>query len=220
MKLSSKTMTVLKNFSSINQSMVFEKGNVLRSMSPHKSILAFAKIDEEIERDAVVYDMGRFLTVISMYNEPNIDFQEKMFEITEGNKKAHYTYADPSMVESPKKTAKFENSDVEVDLTAENLTAVLKACHAMQLPDVAFIGENGKCYIKAMDSESPSVDGFSIEIGDSSEDFIIVIKSDNMKLIPTDYVARFSIPRIAEFKTTDESLTYYIAVTANKSKKG
>lgn len=220
MKFSSKTLGILRNFDTINQSMVFEKGRIIRSMSPHKSILAFANIDEEIEQDAVVYDMGRFLTVLSMYQDPEIEFEDKMFKITEGKKKAHYAYADASMVEAPKKSAKFGEADVEVELSSANLTAVLKACGAMQLPDVAFIGEGGKCYIRAMDSDSPTSDGFDIEIGDAAEDFIIVMKADNLKLINTDYNARFSIPRIAEFKSTDGTLTYYIAVTANKSKKG
>ena len=40
MKLSDKTISVLKNFSSINQSILFKEGNKLRTISVMKNILA------------------------------------------------------------------------------------------------------------------------------------------------------------------------------------
>ena len=51
MKLSDKTLSVLKNFSSINQSILFKEGNKLRTISVMKNILAEATINEEFSRD-------------------------------------------------------------------------------------------------------------------------------------------------------------------------
>ena len=40
MKLSEQTIEVLQNFSSINQSLLFKEGNVLKTVSPQKTVLA------------------------------------------------------------------------------------------------------------------------------------------------------------------------------------
>ena len=50
MKLSEKTVNLLKNFAGINQSILFKKGNKLRTMSVMKNILAEAEVEEEFER--------------------------------------------------------------------------------------------------------------------------------------------------------------------------
>ena len=47
MKLSDNTLTLLKNFAGINQSILVKQGNKLRTISIAKNILAEAEITEE-----------------------------------------------------------------------------------------------------------------------------------------------------------------------------
>ena len=68
MKLSEKTLALLKNFSTINQSILFKKGNTLRTMSVMKNILAEADIEEEIPQDFAIYDLVQFLNGIDLYD--------------------------------------------------------------------------------------------------------------------------------------------------------
>ena len=70
MNLSEKTFNLLKNFSTINQSILFKKGNTLRTMSVMKNILAEADIEENIPQDFAIYDLVRFLNGISLFEEP------------------------------------------------------------------------------------------------------------------------------------------------------
>ena len=51
MKLSDSTLSLLKNFSSINQSILFKEGSKLRTISVMKNILAEATVSEEFARD-------------------------------------------------------------------------------------------------------------------------------------------------------------------------
>ena len=51
MRLSDKTLMLLKNFSTINQSILFKQGNSLRTISVMKNILAEATIEEDIPKD-------------------------------------------------------------------------------------------------------------------------------------------------------------------------
>ena len=51
MKLSEKTIDLLENFSSINQSILVKKGSKLRTISVMKNILAEAEVDENFEKE-------------------------------------------------------------------------------------------------------------------------------------------------------------------------
>ena len=72
MKLSEKTLSLLKNFGSINQSILFKEGNKLRTISVMKNILAEAEIAEDIPQDFGIYDLNQFLNVSVFLNHPNL----------------------------------------------------------------------------------------------------------------------------------------------------
>ena len=58
MKLSNDTLSVLKNFGSINQGLLFKQGKTLKTVSSLKNILAEATINEEIPTEFGVYDLN------------------------------------------------------------------------------------------------------------------------------------------------------------------
>src|SRR5690554_3029373 len=169
MKFSDSTLAVLKNFASINQSIVFKPGNVLKTVSPQKSVVAIAEIEDEIPSDAVIYDLSRFLSVYSLYKEPDVEFGERAFTIAEGRRRTNYVYADISMVIAPPNNVKFPEADVEVDVAWSDIQAVLKASSALGLPEIAFVGEDGKCYLRALNTDDPSADTFGVEIGETGD---------------------------------------------------
>ena len=51
MKLSNETVSVLKNFSTINQNLVIKSGNKIATMSAMKNIVAKAEVLEEFPQD-------------------------------------------------------------------------------------------------------------------------------------------------------------------------
>ena len=146
MKLTEKTLNLLKNFASINQSILFKKGSTLRTMSVMKNILAEADIGEEIPQDFAIYDLVQFLNGISLYGDPELDFQnESYLTIRDGkNHRTKYFFADPSVVVAPPdKTLTLPTEDVSFTLDTNNLTQLLKAAAIYQLPDLAVVGDNG-----------------------------------------------------------------------------
>ena len=74
MKLSDKTIKLLKNFSSINQSILFKEGSKLRTISVMKNILAEATVDEEFPKDFGIYDLVQFLNGLDLHETPELDF--------------------------------------------------------------------------------------------------------------------------------------------------
>jgi len=230
MQFNEKTISILKNFSDINPSMVFKQGSVLKTISPSKTVMAIADIEEEIPSKAVIYDMKRFLAVNSLFEKPEITFNETHVIFNEGRRKTKYQFADESMVIGPPdKEVVIDKADVSVNVEWKDFQAVIKAAGVLQLPDVAFVGENGKCYLKAIDSnqlasaregQENSADTFGAELGDTDDTFILVIRTENLKLIPNDYKVTLSSSGISKFEA--ENIKYFVAVEAKHStyKKG
>lgn len=220
MKLSKETLAILKNFSTINQSILFEEGNVLRTMAPSKAIIAMATITEDIPSTAAIYDLSRFLNVVSAYSEPEVEFSDDYFIVQEGKKRATYTYSDPGMIVAPKKkSVDFPDADVTATVSAETMESVLRMAGVLNLKDIAFVGNGENLIIRAMDAEGATNDKFDIEIGEISEEFRFVISANNFKLVNQDYTVDISRKGISRF-TGKNGMVYYVAVNAKQSKYG
>ena len=216
MKFSNETLTVLKSFTAINKSILLASGNVIKTITPEKTLIAIADIPDEIPSDACVYDLSRFLSILSLYNDPDVEFFDKYFIISEGKRRTKYVFADLSMIHTPpEKDITIPSADVTVSVTDGDLSSVLKAAGVLQFSEIAFVGEGGKCYLKAIDSSNNGADDFGIEIGETVDDFQIIIKTDNLKLMPLDYEVTLCSKGISEFK--GKGVTYYVAIDSKST---
>ena len=147
MKLSDKTLSVLKNFSTINQSILFKQGSKLRTISVMKNILAEATVTEEIPKDFGIYDLSQFINGIELHKPsiPEFDFvNDNYVEIKEGKMKSKYFFADPNVIITPPdKPIELPSEDVTFELSTDQLDKLLKAAAIYQLPDLAVVGANG-----------------------------------------------------------------------------
>lgn len=216
MKFSDKTLTVLKNFASINPSLIFKPGQQLKTISPQKTVVAIATIDDVIPSAACVYDISRFLSVYGLYSDPSITFEEKSFLIAQGKQRTKYVFADPSMVIAPPdRDLKLASEDVRVKVQWNDLQTVIKASGVLQLPEIAFQGADGMCTLRAVDSSNPTADTFGIELGPTSDTFLMIIKTEYFKLIPNDYQVTLSSKGISLFEAPD--IRYYIAIESKST---
>ena len=85
MKLDNRTVQVLKNFSTINPSLLFTKGKTLTTVSPSKTTMARAVIGEEIPSSFAIYELSRFLGVVSLFESPTLDIGDSSMTINSGN---------------------------------------------------------------------------------------------------------------------------------------
>lgn len=211
MQFSERTLTILKSFANINKSILMKEGNVLKTITPEKTLIAIANIPDTIPSQACIYDMSRFLSILSLYEKPEIEFHDKYFIISEGKRRTKYVYADVSMIHTPpEKDINIPSADVVVDVAWDDLKSVLQAAGVLQFTEVAFVGVDGKCFLKAIDSANPSADDFGVEIGTTTDTFNIIINTDNLKLLPQDYRVTLCSKGISEFK--GEDTTYFVAI--------
>ena len=191
-------------------------GNVLKTITPEKTLIAIAEIQDEIPAEACVYDLSRFLSILSLYTDPDVEFGDKYFIISEGKRRTKYIYADISMIHTPpEKDINIPSEDVVVDVTESDLSSVLKAAGVLQFSEIAFVGESGKCYLKAIDSANDNADDFGVEIGNTDDEFKVIIKTDNLKLMPMDYKVTICSKGISEFKGKD--VTYFVAIDSKST---
>jgi hypothetical protein len=220
MKFSERTITILKSFSSINKSILMKEGNILKTVTPEKTLVATAKIPDTIPSQACIYDLSRFLSILSLYKDPDVEFHDRYFTIASGKQRTKYVYADISMIHAaPEKDIKLPSADVVVDVSWEDLQSVIKAAGVLQFQEVAFVGQDGKIYLKAIDGGNENSDDYGVEIGTTSDTFKIIVKTDNLKLLPQDYKVTLCAKGISEFKSED--VTYFVAIdTKSTYKKG
>ena len=213
MKFSNETIAILKNFSDINQSLLFTQGNELKTISPQKTVMASATITETISTRAAVYDLSRFLSTLSLFNE-NVDvvFGETKFDIKDDRRKVSYVYASENMIVTPpEKQMTVPAADVQVDIKWDDIQNAIRGAGVLQVGDIAFTGRDGKVLLRAVDSKNSTSDTYDIEVSDyDGGDFDMTIKVDNLKLLPADYTVSLSKAGISHFKSTNAQ--YWIAV--------
>ena len=214
MKLSDSTLSLLKNFSTINQSILFKQGTKLRTISVMKNILAEATISEELPKDFGIYDLGQFLNGLSLHNSPELDFQEDNYVvIKEGRSRSKYFFADPQVIVTPpEKEMNLPSEDVTFDLSTEQLDKLLKAAAIYQLPDLAVVGASGVVKIVVRDKKNDTSNDFAITVGETDKQFSFNFKVENIKILPGNYEVVVSSKLLSRFTSKNQDLTYFIAL--------
>jgi hypothetical protein len=214
MKLSDKTLTLLKNFSSINQSILIKQGSKLRTISVMKNILAEADVPEEFDRDFAIYDLGQFLNGLSLYQSPEFDFKNDSYlVIREGKTRAKFAFADPSVIVAPpEKEINLPSEDVSFQLESVQLDKLLKAAQVYQLPDLAVVGEADVIKLVVRDKKNDNSNQFEIVVGETDKQFTFNFKVENIKIVPGSYNVVISSKLLSKFTNTSFNLDYYIAL--------
>ena len=214
MKLSDKTISVLKNFSSINQSILFKEGRKLRTISVMKNILAEATVTEEFMKDFGIYDLNQFLNGLSLHSNPELDFANDGYVmIREGKSRSKYFFADPNVIVTPpEKEITLPSEDVSFELSTDQLAQLLKAAAIYQLPDLSAVGENGVVKLVVRDKKNDTSNDYAVVVGETEAEFSFNFKVENIKVLPGTYEVSVSQKLLSRFTSKNHDLTYYIAL--------
>ena len=216
--LSKKTLDVLKNFSNINSSIVFRKGSTVRTISNAENILAKFTGEEVFPTDFAIYDLSQFLSGISLFNDPQLEFTSTDFvSIRGGRQSAKYYFSDPEITlkSAPEKNVNFPGADLQFNLTGEELIQLQKASAVYGLPDLTFQSEEGLDTIKLIlrDKENDTSNTYDLSVaGCCTGTYSLDVKIDNIRVLPGDYSIKVSKALISEWSNANVDLTYYIAL--------
>jgi gp45 sliding clamp, C terminal len=216
MKFSDKTIKILQNFTSINQSLSFKEGKKLRTISPMQNVFAEAEIEEYIPKDFAIYDLPQFLNTVGLYKDPDIDVssEESYASIKEGKaNRSKYFFSDPSVIIAPPdREMKLPSEDICFVLQEDQLQKILKSSSILGLPDLSAVGEAGVIKLVVNDRKNDTSNEYSIVVGETNAEFSFNFKIENIKLIPGSYEVVISKSKLARFYSERYNLTYFIAL--------
>ena len=218
MNLSNDTRDVLKNFSTINQNLLVKNGNVINTMSAMKNIVAKATIPDTFNNEFAIYDLNEFLSALSLFKNPTLDFGDKAVKLKEegGGSSVNYFFSDPSVVTTPKTEITMPSVDVEFVFTQDTFNQIQKASAVLGVPDVVLSGTaGGDINLTVTDRKNDTSNDFAIKVGDNApSDFTYFFKVENLKLLSGDYKVEVSSKGISHFANVNKSIEYFIALEA------
>ena len=212
MKLSNETVSVLKNFSTINQNLVIKSGNKIATMSAMKNIVANAEVIEDFPQEFAIYDLNEFLSAISLFSKPELEFENDFVMITEEGTSTSlkYWYSDPSVVTTPTKDITMPECEVKFNLSSDTLSTVTKAAAVIGAPDMAL--ESGS--LKVTDKKNDTANNYALDldVDSQSDNYKFWFKVENLKLIQGSYDVQVSSKNISHFKNSTGNVEYFIAL--------
>lgn len=216
MKLSDDLLNVMKNFSSINSSILLKKGNVQKSISPDKAVLVEAEFADDIPSDFGIYDLNQFLGNITTLNNPDITFNKNHVVMTDGESKLLYMSCSPTLIISPPdKELSMKNIDVSFTLSNKLLQKMLKLASMNSFVNLSIIGKEGKLSVLVSDRNNDTSNYVMTELSDYiGKDFDVSFKIDNLKLIPDDYDVEVMVAGFAKFTSKNRKMKYFVALEA------
>jgi hypothetical protein len=217
MKLSTETLSVLKNFSAINSNIVINSGNRIKTMAEAKNVMASATVSEKFPDSFGVYDLGEFLSVYGMFDDPDLTFDNDMkyVVISEGRRSVKYFFSDTSILTTPGKDIKMPPVDVSLTLTADDINSIRRAASALGVSDVVITNEGGNLSVVVTDVKNSTSNTFEIGVEGESEideQFAFVFNVSNFKMIQGNYDVEISKKLISKFSNTNGDVDYFIAL--------
>ena len=214
MKISKETINVLKNYASINSNLLLSPGNRLKTTSTNKTIASSVTVAEEFPVEFGIYDLNAFLGALSLFENPELDFEEKFVTIKEKNNKIKYFAAESSILVTPKKDIVFPAADIHFDLSESLFTTIQRTSGVLKASDFSIIGNGTDLILTVGDKKNATSNSYETIVGETDKTFRANIKIENLKMLHANY--RVTIhSKIARFESTVGDLVYYVAVEAD-----
>lgn len=217
MELSKETLTILKNFASINPNLLVKQGSVLNTMNAQKTIFARATLKEDFPVEFGIYDLSEFLGALALFDgAPDLRFEDKYVRMETAESSVKFYYAEPATLVYPQKSINFPGADVEFTVKDQDFQRILRASATLsRAPDVAFASDGGGSVSALVaDKNNPTSNVFHLDLGQATDklEFRAYVKIDNMKMIPGEYRVAFSKRKISHFVSADGKLEYFVAL--------
>lgn len=216
MKLSKETVALFKNFAGINSNLLLKSGSKLATISAQKNVMADATVAETFP-DFAIYDLNEFLGAMSLFDDPDLDFQEKYVSISQGSMKIKFFAADASVLVAPQKAITFPEAEINFTISADKLQMINRTASVLRAADVSIVGDGSTVTVVVGDKKNATGNSFSEPVGTTDKSFKVNLKVENLKMLPGDYNVSISSKKISRFQSTATDLVYYVAVEADSS---
>jgi len=221
---SKNTLSILKNFSNLNSNLLVKPGNVIKTITPSKNGMAVATVEEDFDTEFGIWDLNKFLGVISLFGNPSFDFGEKSVKIKNGgNSVVNYYYSEPRLLTVPTKDVVMPSVSISTTMLEKQFVELQKAAAVMQLPDLVFTSDDDSIIAMVCDISDPTSNSYKVTLDTWDApvpNFMFHFKMENVKILAGDYQINFAKNIVGEFVNKSISLKYWFAMESNTSKYG
>ena len=211
------TIEILKNFCSINKSLVIKPGNKLSTLSINKNILVYADVEEQFDSQISIYDLGVFIGGLNTLDGPKIDTSNNNYVTvsdSSGIYKSRFFYADPDIItQPPEREITLPSEDVKFRLRSLDLDKLQRVASIYSLSDLCLVGHKGEMELQLTDKKNETSNSFSVNVGKTDDEFCFCFKVENLKLNKGDYNVTVSKQNVALFQ--GDMIKYFIALEPN-----
>lgn len=216
MELNATTLEVLKNFASINSNLVFNEGNVLKTVSEARSVLSTTNLDVQFPFKFGIYDLNEFLNTIALVDSPRLKFEESHVIISDGSGRSRvkYFYSDQDALTSPSKDIIMPDPEVKFTLDRETLNKIKRASSVLGHTELYVSANNNVVNLSVIDNKDATSNGYSIDVDGTFDDdnFNFVFNIANLKMIDGDYDVGISSKLISHFVNRSTQIEYWVAL--------
>jgi|TARA_B110000977_G_scaffold188713_1_gene257310 hypothetical protein len=217
MELSDRTLNVLKNFANINSNIVFREGNVLKTISVAKNILAKVTLDETIDAEFGIYDLNEFLSVMGLVEKPTLSFKDKHVIVSDstGLRGNRYFYSDIDMLSAPTKDVVMPEPEVKFTLDTDTLSRLKRASAVLGHDNISITNDGKGIKLTVVDNDDATSNSFFCYVeGEFEEgvDFNFIMNVNNLKIVNEDFDVGISSKLISNFVSKQSPIEYFIAL--------
>lgn len=198
-----------------------KSGDKIWTTSSDKAVIGYAKVSEKFPVDFGIYDLTRFLSLVSFFENPEFDFHDDEVKIVSGKSRTNYRFADPVIISHRndfEKVEKFitKNSrdlqyPIQFTLNDSDLQDFLKKASVLKLTDVLITVDSERVVLQAYDKKNDLSDKHVLYLDDQvSGTFSAFISVDKFKMLGGDYTVLVGESVIC-FKNNKVELEYWIA---------
>jgi|SaaInlV_120m_DNA_3_1039746.scaffolds.fasta_scaffold05970_3 hypothetical protein len=212
MKLSERTLALLKNFSNINNMIYVKEGSTLKTISVTQNIFARANVPEDFAMPFAIYDLHELLVGLSVWQQPDLEFNNTSYlTISSGRSKVKYFLSDPAVVQPhPPESIGSLDYKFAFDLERDEFENLKKLAGIYNLPDLCVeTNAEGEVALVIKDKENDTSNTVIHTVGHSDTQFSFQFKVENLKMISTSYHVKLAT-KAAHF--VDNDLEYFIAL--------
>jgi len=214
MNLSKETLSKLKNFAEINNNLLVTKGNRIKTVNASKSLLGETVITESFDVDEFgFYDLNEFLGILSLFEEPSLEFSDKSVTVSDGKSSVKYFSASKEILVYPNRDIIFPEPDIEFQLNADLVNTIRKVSSVLNASNISIIGDGDEIKVNIGDVKNATAPAYSSVVGTTDKVFTAILKVDHFKLMPGAYTVSLSKKKISKFTNGDN--VYYLAVEAD-----
>ena len=238
-QLAKSTIELLRNFSTINKSILIGEGNILQTMSVNKNIIALTESKNTFPCQMAIYDLPLFLGALSLFSKPWLEFPDdkKVIIYDEETKgRTVFYYSDPEIIVTPPDfNPDVIQPEIMFDLPQRDITQLMQAAKVYGVEDLCIQGyapdgsmSNAAFSVCVKDKKNTTSNVFSLPLKkvifaenlDTSVDgrrpitkerlnFCYCFKVENLKLLEGSYHVTITEKNIANFNSLSHSRLDY-----------